>query len=122
VISAARSSHFPYLPVHVRLGNIQYPDHALDIEAFVDTGFDGSLILPQGLIPDRIPVIGETICHLADGSIFAAASYLGSVSVGSLAPVRAIIMTFPDKALLGRAVTEHFRLSFLYRRQVVLES
>ena len=122
MISAVRSSRFPYLPVQVRVGNRPYPDLVLDVEAYVDTGFDGGLIVPQGLIPDRIRVIGETVCTLADGSIVRARSYVGSVSVGILPPIDTVIMTLPGRALLGLAVTNRFRLSLLYGRQVVLES
>jgi hypothetical protein len=121
VISAARSSAFPYLPVHVRLGNQQYPNFEFDVDALVDTGFDGGLAVPQDLIPDNVPSLGRHLCDLADGSSITALAYLGFISVGQLQPVRALVITLPHQALLGRAVTNHFRLSFLYGRQVVLE-
>jgi hypothetical protein len=104
------------------VGNLQYPDLKLDVEAYVDTGFDGGLIVPAGLIPDRIRVVGETVCILADGSIVRARFYVGFVSVGTLPPVDTVIMTLPGRTLLGLAVTNRYRLSFLRGRQVVLES
>lgn len=122
MISVVRSSHFPYLPVHVRIGNLQLPDYELDLEVLVDTGFDGGLVVPMDLVPDRVPVAGETNCELADGSSFRARSYRGFVSIGSLPPIPTVIMAFPDRALLGRAVTNRYRLSFVYGRQVILES
>ena len=122
MIAPVRSSRFPYLPVHVIVGHTLYPDHELDVEAYVDTGFDGGLIVPTGLIPDRIRSIGETVCTLADGSIVHARSYAGSVSVGSLPQIDTIIMALQGQALLGLAVTNRFQLSFVYGRQVVIQS
>jgi predicted aspartyl protease len=122
VISAARSSRFPYLTVHVRLGNVQYPDVEFSIDALVDTGFDGGLTVPQALIPARVARYGEHACRLADGSTAMANAYLGFVSVGALQPIGTLIIALPHQALLGRAVTDHFRLTFFYGRQVILES
>jgi predicted aspartyl protease len=109
------------LPVHVRLGLLQYPDFEFDVEAHVDTGFDGSLTVPQGLIPDRVQPWNQQECILADGSSFYANIYRGFVTVGPLQPIPAIIIALPTQALLGLAVTNHFRLSFLYGREVILE-
>lgn len=38
------SPRFPYLPINVVLG-----DRRLDVEAFIDTGFEGDLALPDAL-------------------------------------------------------------------------
>ncbi|MFN8635792.1 MAG: hypothetical protein U0893_18240 [Chloroflexota bacterium] len=121
MISPVRSSRFPYLPVHVIIGHPLYPDFQLDIEAYVNTGFDGGLVVPLGLIPDRVRSFGKMKCHLADGSEIEAPFYRGWVSVGAFPPMPAMIMTLLDRALLGLAITNHHRLSFHYGRQVVLE-
>jgi len=84
VIQSVRSTRFPCLPVHVRLGNLQYPGFEFDLDALVDTGFDGGLTVPQGLIPATALPLGDLTCNLADGSSMTAFSYLGFVSVGSL--------------------------------------
>jgi predicted aspartyl protease len=122
VISAVRSTTFPYLPVHVRLGNQQYPDYEFDVDALVDTGFDGGLSVPQDLIPSTVPSLGQYFCELADGSSLLAFAYLGFISIGHLQPVRAIVIALPHQTLLGRSVTNHFRLSFYYGRQVIVDA
>jgi predicted aspartyl protease len=122
VIQSVRSTRFPYLPVHVRFGNLQYPSFEFDVDALVDTGFDGGLTVPHGFIPSTVPPLGQSLCHLADGSTIAAFSYVGFVSVGSLQAVQAGVITLPHQTLLGRAVTNRFKLSLLYGRQVVLEA
>ena len=122
MIPAARSSRFPYLDVHVRLGNLQYPDFEFDVEVLVDTGFSGGLSVPQGLIPERVRRRTESWCTLADGSIILARTYRGFVSVGPLQPVPTAILVLPNQALLGRDVANHFMLTFAYGRQVTLEA
>jgi hypothetical protein len=121
VISAARSTRFPYLRVHVRLGNLQYPDYEFDVEALVDTGFSSGLAVPPDLIPDHVASLGDSDCTLADGTTFLAKAYRGFISVGTFQPVATTVIVLPNQALLGRAVTNHFRLTFFYGRQVILE-
>jgi hypothetical protein len=41
--------------------------------------------------------------------------------MGSVQPVATAILALPHQALLGRAVTDHFRLTFFYGRRVTLE-
>jgi hypothetical protein len=105
----------------VWIGLLQYPNFEFDIEALVDTGFDGGLTVPESYIPDRVPDSGPITCHLADGSSLNARFYRGYVAVGPLQPIPTVIIVLPHQALLGRAVTDHFRLSFRYGREVVLE-
>ena len=122
MIPAARSTRFPYLAVHVRLGNLQYPDHEFDVEALVDTGFESGLTVPQALIPIHVRHRGELTCILADGTSILAKTYLGYVSVGPLQPVGTLITALPHQALLGHDVTNRFMLTFAYGRQVILEA
>jgi predicted aspartyl protease len=116
----ARSTRFPYLLVHVRLGNVQYPDFDFDVEALVDTGFSSGLTVSPGVIPERVRPRGGVECTLADGSTVFADGYVGHVSVGGLPAVATTVLVLPHQALLGRAVTNHYRLTFLFGRQVTL--
>jgi hypothetical protein len=122
ISSSARSTRFPYLSVHVRLGNLQYPDFEFDVDALVDTAFDGGLIVPRDLIPGRVHSPGQQWCEFADGIRVLVPFYQGFLTIGSLQPVAAYVMALPNQALLGRAVTDHFKLTFWYGRQGVLES
>src|SRR4051794_4938516 len=110
VIVEARSTRFPYLSLHVRIGNLQYPDHEFDIDAFVDTGFDGGLAVPQAQIPSHLIPWSRQQWIMADGSTISAPTYRGFVTVGLLAPLNIIITVLPQGALLGRAVTNRYRL------------
>jgi predicted aspartyl protease len=106
----------------VRLGILQYPDYEFDVEALVDTGFDGGLTVRQAVIPGHVTPRGQQRCTLADGSQIDAYVYRGFVTIGALQPLATYIIVLPHQALLGRAVTNHFRLTFLYGRRVILES
>jgi hypothetical protein len=119
VINESPSSSFPYLSVRVRIGNLQYPDCEFDVEAFVDTGFDGGLAVPQGLIPGHVLPRGQQTWIMADGSGMMAPYYRGSVTVGALQPLGTDVIVLPKGALLGRAVTNRYRLTFVYGRQVI---
>jgi predicted aspartyl protease len=45
------SFHFPYLPIHFEVGQ-----RGEDVEALLDTGFDGAVALPPDLITNgRLP-------------------------------------------------------------------
>ena len=106
----------------MRLGNVQYPSAEFEIEALVDTGFDGGLTVPESLIPSRVRPSHEMTLTLGDGSTSSAFAYRGWITIGNLQPVEAVIIALPHQALLGRAVTNRYRLSFLYGREVVLEA
>jgi hypothetical protein len=47
------SSHFPYLPFHLEVGH-----RADDVEALLDTGFDGALAVPPSLVTNGRPPTG----------------------------------------------------------------
>jgi clan AA aspartic protease len=121
VISTVTSTRFPYLSVHVRLGHPLYPDVEFEVEALVDTGFDAGLIVPSALIPQRVMPRGQQRCDLADGSSVLANVYRGSVSIGPFQPIDTFVIALPHQALLGRAVTNRYKLTFYYGRQVILE-
>jgi len=104
------------------LGNLQYPDFEFDVDALVDTGFSGCLAVPHGLVPDRVYSAGRQWCEFADGNHVLVPYYRGYLTIGSLQPIVAYVMELPNQVLLGRAVTDHFKLTFFYGRQVTLES
>ncbi len=121
MIQAVTSSRFPYLQVHVQIGNQQYPDHEFDVEPLVDTGFDGGLAVPRSTIPDTVTPAGRSMWNLADGSEITASWYFCYVTIGHLPPVPTVVITLDRKALLGRHVTDKFRLIFDHGRRLVVE-
>src|SRR5437899_1612512 len=93
------SNHFPYLPVHVRIGLGQTPDQEFDTEALVDTGFDSGLSVPRNTIDPSIQPDVTMNFYLADGTEILAPVYLGYIRIDNLQPVLAAIITVGDDPL-----------------------
>lgn len=91
------------------------------MDALVDTGLSGGPIVPQDLIPSRVYSPGVQRCEFADGNHVLVPYYLGFLTIGTLQTIDTYVIELPHQALLGRAVTNHFTLTFFYGRQVVLE-
>ena len=72
------SKHFPYpyLRVSCRVQNREF-----NAEGFVDTGYDGGLVIPEseGIGLSAAPV--EISIELGDGSRIYAAEYIGTLSL-----------------------------------------
>jgi predicted aspartyl protease len=115
------SSRFPYLPVHVEILTPEGVGFEFDIEPLVDTGFDGSLAVPTDLIPDAVTPIGQAEFRLSDETEISTFSYFGYVTLGQLPPVPAVVIALAEESLLGRQVTNNFRLIFDHGNQVIVE-
>lgn len=122
MIQGVTSLNFPYLQVHVQIGNQQFPDHEFDVEPLVDTGFDGGLAVPRRMVPTTVTPAGRSIWNLADGSQITAFWYFCYVTIGQLPPVPTVVITLDSNSLLGRHVTDKFRLILDHGRRVIVES
>jgi len=113
--------NFPYLPIHVYVGsNLRRPEFEFYIEPLVDTGFDGGLAVPQRVIPDSVPSIGQSSWSLADGSKIMLPSYIGYVTIGPFQPVPVVIITINGDALLGRQVTDDYIVIFEHDSRIIV--
>jgi predicted aspartyl protease len=96
------SSHFPYIPVTVFLNK-----RTETVEALLDTGFDGDLIIPEGLMTNGKPPDSYLRFTLADqATSVLAPAYLGRVEVAELRDVgehAAIISVLGTEAILNQS-------------------
>ena len=65
--------------------------------------------------------IRVTEALIDDGSRVVAAIYYGAVQIGDLPPLPADITTVGDEPLLGRGVTDQYRLTFDHGRSLTAE-
>lgn len=107
--------HFPYLPLR-----LQVQGRTFEVEAMIDTGFDGDITVPAHLVSNERPDDRQR-WTLADGSRVYAPYFLGSLQVGDFAPVEAIITALGEEPLVGRSITDRFRLTLDHGERVIVE-
>ncbi len=110
------SRRFPYLPIHLAVGQ-----HSEDLEVLLDTGFDGDLALSPTLIANGQRPTGYSRWMLADGSSVLAASYRGTVRVGPFEPFPALITAVGDEPLVGRGVSDRLRITLDHGQHFLME-
>jgi predicted aspartyl protease len=110
------STHFPYLPIRLTVRA-----QTVAIEAFLDTGFDGDIVVPQGVLIDVGTPHNYVRWLLADGSPVQAPAYLGVVEVGSLGAFSAAVTILGDEPLVGRGLTDRFRVILDHGSEVIVE-
>lgn len=110
------SLQFPYLPIEVT-----FKQNKHIIKALLDTGFDGYLVLPPGLITNgEAPDLYES-CKLADNSIIRVPIFIGSAKLGSRKLNNITFLIMGDEPIIGREVIKHFKITLDHGRKIVLE-
>src|SRR5215211_6165617 len=108
----AFSNNFPYLQARVLLGDsYYYPDLEVDIEALIDTGFSGGVSVPPNLIPSSLSPVAQTTWTLSDDSVIRAPTYRGYVRISGLPDMEVEIVAMGSQPLIGRSVTDSYRLT-----------
>jgi predicted aspartyl protease len=116
------SSHFPFVAISVGLPDRQNTQD-FEIEAMVDTGFDGSLILPVSLTSRFGLHDSMTTWRLGDGSLVNAVSYDVDVQFRGLDGAHRVVASLlGDLALIGRGLTDRFLLILDHGRQLTIEA
>lgn len=110
------SNHFPFVPFRVTLGTFTE-----QTEALVDTGFDGDLVLPTGSIPASVAPGGELLWALADAPEVLAPAYLGNVQLDTLGSFPVVITVLGNEPIVGRGLTDRFRLTLDHGALIVVE-
>jgi predicted aspartyl protease len=115
------SDRYPYIPLTVVVNK-----RSETIEALLDTGFDGDLILPEGLLTNGKPPDSYLRFTLADQVTHVLTpAYLGMVEMAELGEAgvsAAIIGVLGNEALMGRNLARRFRITLDHGRQVIVES
>ena len=110
------STHFPYLPLTLTVRERTEP-----VEALLDTGFDGDVVVPHGLITNGKPPDGYLHWTLADGSTVQAPAYLGTITIGPFGPFEAVITVLGDEPIVGRNLTNHFSILLDHGQRVIVQ-
>lgn len=110
------SSHFPYLPVKVTV-----KQRVFDVEALLDTGFDGEIILPPGLAINGELPYWYVDCQLANELVVKIPAFKCSLKLANkkINEVTALIMG--DESVIGREIIKHFKVTLDHGRKIILE-
>lgn len=109
------SERFPYLPMRLAVAR---QTHA--IEALIDTGFDGDLAVPPDLLTDSVPDDFQR-WTLADGSVVYTPMHFGQVQMDEVGVVDVLVTGLGDEPIVGRGVTDRFRLILDHAERVIVE-
>ncbi len=110
-------SRFPYVQVILQVLN-----RNLKVEVLVDTGFDGDIIVPPKMILNGKSPKGYLSWTLANGEKVNAPYFLGKVRVGKFTPVDVLVTALGEEPLIGRGITDKFKVIFDHGRKVIIES
>lgn len=116
LIRRLESTRFPYLPLHISTGH-----HSAQVEALVDTGFDGDIALPANLLADGEQPDLYVAWTLADGSEVLAPAFVGTAQLGDFDPLPILVTTIGDEPLVGRGVTDRFAVTLDHGQRIIVE-
>ncbi len=110
------SARFPYLPIRLTIRG-----QPIALEAFLDTGFDGDIVIPPGLLAIDAAPDNHLLWILADGSPVHAPAYLATVEMGPLGTYPVAVTILGDETIIGRRLTDRFRVILDHGREVIVE-
>ncbi len=109
------SNRFPYLPL-----TLTVQGGSLNVEAILDTGFDGEVVIPQYTLPPWVTPDGLIDWTMANGATVQASAYSGTVLIGHFGPFNVTISSMGNVALIGRALTDLFTIILDHGKQVIV--
>ena len=110
------SARYPYVPVRLVVDQ-----QVIEVEAFLDTGFDGDIVIPRGLIDSSARPTSYLYWALTDNSIVQAPAYPGTAAIGQLGSFPVLVTMLGDEPIVGRRVTDRFRVTLDHGRRLVIE-
>lgn len=112
------SDRYPYLQVRLVIRAYQS-----QVWAYIETGFDGYVIIPAALAEEIGPYDYVVRWELADGSFVEAAEYLGTVEViGVSEPLPARVTSLGREVLIGRGLVDRWRVTFDHGQRILVEA
>lgn len=92
-----------------------------NLQAYLDTGFDGYLIIPSSLASNLGPGDYVTRWEMGDGSLAEAGEYIGIMEVSDLVMTARLTLLGND-FILGRGIIDRLRITFDRGRRIEVES
>lgn len=111
------STHYPYLPVRIGVGEVQG-----EVMSLVDTGFSAEVIVPDGFLGPDAEVQGYANLEVADRRTIRAPVYLGVLDIMPVsAGMEVAVIQMGSMHVLGRGVIDLFKVTFDHGQRIVVE-
>lgn len=114
-LSKIVSNNFPFIPIVVTVRK-----RVEKVETLIDTGFEGDIVVPKGLLTNGDPLDTVLPWQLADGRVIIAPVYAGKVKLGNISFAVSVI-TLGNEVMIGRGVTDRFKVIFDHGKKVIVE-
>jgi predicted aspartyl protease len=92
-----------------------------DVEALLDTGFNGDVVVPNGFITTTAPPNIEYRARLADDTPRVLGLYYGYGQVGEFDRFPIAVAMTGREFLIGRGVSDRFRIILDHGQHVIVE-
>lgn len=115
-VARLESERYPYLPLAISAG-----ERIIHVDAVLDTGFDGDIVPPVRAFADNLPPDDYRTWELADDSVVAPPVFCGSVQLDSFAPVEADVVLLGDEPIVGRGISDRYRVILEHGERVIVE-
>jgi hypothetical protein len=99
---------YPEVQVILSIGTMD-----LEIEAWLDTGFEGGIAIPASMEHDILASAGESTVQVADGHQIIVPTWMGSVEIAE-AVFQCEVVALGSRVLLGLQVMD--RMDVLFQR------
>jgi predicted aspartyl protease len=117
----ADSLQFPYVQIRLRIAG-QQAEIEIEENAFLDTGFDGQVILPLSMLAQLGAPELTRHWTLADGSPAISYSYSGVIELAELPnQTRVTVDVIGSEVMIGRRLIEPLRVILDHGREVIVE-
>jgi predicted aspartyl protease len=93
----------------------------IEMEALIDTGYEGDIMIPPELVPIGTPTVGGIRGVLADGSEARAPLHRGAVTLEGLGTLSVLVAALGDEPLVGLGILSNFSVWFDHGRRVIIE-
>ena len=111
------STHYPYLPIRINVGDVQG-----EVTSLVDTGFSAEVIVPDGFLGPDAKVHGYADLQVADNRMLKAPVYLGTLDIVPVSSgIEVAVIQMGRIHVLGRGVIDQFKVTFDHGQRIVFE-
>ncbi len=111
------SYSYPFLDLRITINSFRS-----NIPAYIDTGFDGYLIVSEYLVIELGEPDYVSEWELGDGSIVEAQDYLGTLDIVGLEEnIEVRITAIGTEFILGRSIIDRYCVLFDHGERVIIE-